>query len=116
MATTIKIDYDRKFTDSKVQQVVQRAAATINVFQQLGANFQSLPGYAMTDFQTEADGLEGKLAGLIDVISQIEPILRDIDALAEPLDDKNKGALSTLQGLLQTDAQKALLDQIPRVP
>ncbi len=116
MATTIKINYDRKFIDSRVQQIIQRAAATINVLQQLGINFQSLPGYAMADLQAQADALEAKLAELIALVNQIEPILRAIDEMAEPLDDKNKGALSMLQGLLQTDAQKDLLDQIPRVP
>jgi hypothetical protein len=46
------------------------------------------------------------------LINQIRPKLIALDALARPLDEKNKGLLRTLDGLLKTAAQRALLTQI----
>lgn len=46
MATRIEIDYDRQFINSVVQEIIARAAATINVLEQLGPTYQSLPGMA----------------------------------------------------------------------
>ena len=112
MTTRIEIDYDRLHVNSDVQETVARAAATLNVLQQLGAAFQNLPGMAMAAYQTEADALEALLASLNALIDQIRPILMEIDQKFGPLYDKNKMALRTLSGLLQTTAQQALLDQI----
>ncbi len=95
-----------------MQAAIARATATINVMQQLGVTFQTLPGYAMVAYQTETDALEADVASLNALVTQLRPLLVDIDALSQPLDVKNKGVLKTLSGLLQTDAQKALLAQI----
>jgi hypothetical protein len=78
----------------------------------LGAAFQNMPGLAMAPFQIEADALEADLQSLNDFIDQIRVLLIAIDAKAAPLDEKNKMALRTLSGLLQTSADKALLAQI----
>jgi hypothetical protein len=112
MATRIEIEYDRMFINSEVQAIVARANNTVNVLQQLGAAYQSLPGMAMAQYQTDADALETDLTGLNALVDQIRPLLVAIDAKSAPLDDKNKAALKTLSGLLQTDADRALLDQI----
>lgn len=112
MSTRIEVEYDREFTDADVQAIIARATATINVMQQLGVTFQTLPGYAMAAYQTETDALEQKVSALNALVTQLRPLLVDIDALSQPLDVKNKGVLKTLSGLLQTDAQKALLAQI----
>lgn len=112
MSTRIEVEYDRVNTDADVQAIIARATATINVMQQLGVAFQSLPGYAMAAYQTETDALEQKVSALNALVTQLRPLLVDIDALSQPLDVKNKGVLKTLSGLLQTDAQKALLAQI----
>lgn len=112
MSTRIEVEYDRDNTDAEVQATIARATATINVMQQLGVPFQSLPGYAMTAYQTETDALEADVASLNALVTQLRPLLIAIDAKSQPLDVKNKGVLRTLSGLLQTDAQKALLAQI----
>ncbi len=46
------------------------------------------------------------------LVDQIRPLLITIGAKAKPLDEKNKGRLRALQGLLQNDADLALLYQI----
>ncbi|MEK6262413.1 MAG: hypothetical protein AABP62_27765, partial [Planctomycetota bacterium] len=51
-------------------------------------------------------------AALSALINPILPVLMSLDAKAGPLNDKNKKALKTLLGLLQSSAQKTLLDQI----
>jgi hypothetical protein len=78
----------------------------------VGITFQTLPGYAMAAYQTETDALEQKVSALNALVTQLRPLLVDIDALSQPLDVKNKGVLWALSGLLQTDAQRALLAQI----
>jgi 16S rRNA G527 N7-methylase RsmG len=112
MSTRIEVEYDRENTDADVQAIIARSTATINVMQQLGVPFQNLPGYAMAAYQTETDALEAVVAQLNGLITQIRPLLIQVDALSSPLNVKNKGALKTLSGLLQTDAQHALLAQI----
>jgi hypothetical protein len=42
----------------------------------------------------------------------LQPLLISLDNKALPLGEKNKKALKTLSGLLQTSAEKTLLDQI----
>lgn len=112
MSTRIEVEYDREFTDADVQAIIARATATVNVMQQLGTAFQSLPGYVMTAYETETNSLEAVLGQLNVLVDQIPPLLVQLDAKAGPLDTKNKGALKTLSGLLQTDAQRSLLAQI----
>lgn len=112
MATRIDVEYDRQFVNSEVQAIVARANATTNVLQQLGAAYQSLPDIAMAAYQTETDALEADLSATNALVDQIRPLLIAMDQKAGPLDEKNKRALQTLRGLLQTDADKALLDQI----
>ena len=55
MSTRIEVEYDRAFTDADVQAIIARATATVNVMQQLGTAFQSLPGYVMTAYETETN-------------------------------------------------------------
>jgi len=112
MATRIEIEYDRQFINSQVQEIVARAAASLNVLSQLGATYQSLPGLAMAAYQIEADALETALASLNDLIDQIRVLLINIDAMAGPLAEKNKKLLGALRGLLQNAADVVLLDQI----
>lgn len=112
MATRIEIEYDRQFTDAEVQASLARAAATLNVLQQLGVAYQTLPGYAMAGYQTEADALETNMTAVNALVDQIRPLLIAMDAQARPLDEKNKGMLRTLDGLLKTAADRALLAQI----
>ena len=112
MATRIEIDYDRRVIQSDVQYILARAAAGLNVLQQLGATYQSLPGLVMTDLQTQADALETLVTQYSNLINQIRALLEQIDDSAEDVAVKNKTLLATLRGILQTQAQLALLDQI----
>jgi len=112
MATRIEIEYDRQFINSEVQEIVARANNTTSVLEQLGASYQGLPGLSLMQYQTDADALEADLSALNALVDQIRPVLIAIDQKSAPLDEKNKAALKTLSGLLQTDADKALLSQI----
>lgn len=122
MATRIDIDYERQFINSAVQEIIARAAASLNVLTQLGSAYQALPGLAMASYQADADALEADLETLHTLTNQMRSLLIAIDAKAGPLDEKNKKLLPTLRGLLQTAAEVNLLDQItgatphPRVP
>ncbi len=112
MATRIEIEYDRQFTDSQVQAIAARGTNTTDVMDQLGPAYQSLPGIAMVAYQAETDALQADLVSLQALQDQIRPLLSSIDQKARPLDEKNKAALRTLDGLLRTDADRALLAQI----
>jgi len=112
MATRIEIDYDRLFINSELQATLARAAASINVLEQLGAVYQSLPGVEMAPYQTEANLLEADLAAFNNLVNQLRTLLQAMDQKAGPLAEKNRKILATLRGLLQTAAQLALLDQI----
>jgi hypothetical protein len=112
MATRIEIEYDRLFVNSELQALLARAAASINVLQQLGVAFQSLPGIEMAGYQTESDALEADLATFNGLVNQLRPLLEAMDLKARPLSEKNSKVLGTLRGLLRTSAQIALLDQI----
>ncbi len=112
MTTRIEIEYDRVFTNSEIQECVARGTVSVNVLQQLGAAYQSLPGLTMTGYQADIDAIEADLATLNGLINQILPLLVSLDAKAGPLNDKNKKVLKTLSGLLQTAAERVLLDQI----
>ena len=112
MATRIEIEYTRQFTDAVVQDIIGRSTVSLNVLDQLGAAYQSLPGYAMAGYQTEVDALEADVTALAGHVDAIRPLLISIDAKSRPLDEKNKGLLRTLQGLLKTDGDRALLGQI----
>ena len=112
MATRIDVEYDRQHTNADIQEIVARATVTVNVLQQLGAAYQSLPGMGMAGYQTEVDAIEADTSALSALINQILPLLVSLDAKAGPLNDKNKKALKTLSGLLQTSAEKTLLNQI----
>ena len=112
MATRIEIEYDRQYTDAEVQAILARAAASLNVLQQLGTAYQGLPGLEMASYQAEADSMEADEAAINALVDQIRPKLIALDAKARPLDEKNKGLLRTLDGLLKTAAQRALLPQI----
>jgi hypothetical protein len=112
MVTRIDVEYDRQFFNAELQEMVARATVTVNVLQQLGAAYQSLPGLAMAGYQTEIDAMEADMSALSTLINQIQPLLISLDNKALPLSEKNKKALKTLSGLLQTSAEKALLDQI----
>jgi len=112
MATRIEIEYDRQVGDAEVQAIVARSAVTLSVLQQLGAAYQNLPGYAMAAYQIEADALEQDMTAQNSLVDQIRPLLISQDAKARPLDEKNKGLFKALDGLLKTDADRALLAQI----
>jgi L-rhamnose isomerase len=112
MSTRIEIEYDRQFEPAEVQAIIARAAATLNVLQQLGAPYQNLPGYAMAAYQAEADALETEQTNLNALLDQVRPLLIAMDAKSRPLDEKNKGIYRALDGLLKTDADRALLPQI----
>lgn len=112
MATRIEIEYDRQFINSEVQALVARGNTTVSVLQQLGVAYQGLPGMEMAGYQTETDSLEADVSALHVLVNQIRLLLIAIDQKAQPLDEKNKRALGTLRGLLQTGADQALLDQI----
>ena len=112
MATRIEIDYDRRVIQSDLQYILARAATSLNVLQELGAEFQSLPGLGMATYQAEADALEALVTNLNSLINQIRALLEEIDDKAEYLAAKGKKLLAALRGLLQTAAQLALLDQI----
>ena len=112
MATRIEVEYDRHFTDSEAQALVARGTVTTSVLTQLGVSYQNLTGIALAAYQTQVTALAGDLAALQALVDQIRPLLISIDAKAQPLDEKNKATLRTLSGLLQTDADRALLAQI----
>jgi len=108
----IEVAHERMLTDAEIQAIIARATNTINVLQQLGATYQDLPGYKMTDYQTETDALEAKLQQLQALVDQIKPILIDLDGKSGPLFEKNKGALPMLRGMLAGKAEEDLLVQI----
>ena len=112
MATRIEIDYDRRVIQSDLQYILARAATSLNVLQELGAAYQSLPGLDMATYQADADALEALVTNLNNLINQIRALLEEIDDKAEGLAAKGKKLLATLRGRLQTAAQLALLDQI----
>lgn len=56
--------------------------------------------------------LQADVSAPNDLIDQIRGLLITIDRKAQPLDERNKAALKTLAGLLQTTADRTLLDQI----
>lgn len=112
MATRIEVEYDRQFPNADTQAILARAIATTSVMQQLGAAYQTLPGMAMAGYQTETTALATDVSELHALVDQIRTRLIAVDAKARPLEEKNKAALKTLSGLLITDADRALLDQI----
>ena len=112
MSTRIEVEYDRQYTNADIQEIVARATVSVNVLQQLGVAYQSLPGIGMTQYQTDVDAVEADLTALTALINQILPLLVTLDAKAGPLSEKNKKLLKSLSGLLQTSAEKTLLDQI----
>ena len=112
MSTRIEIPYDRQYTDSDIEADIVRGTATVNVMQQLGVAYQTLPGYAMAAYETEVNALEADATAVNAKLNEIRVLLIAMDAKAGPLHDKNIGALKALDGLLNTDAQRALLAQI----
>ena len=112
MATRIEIDYDRRVIQSDVQYILARITSGVNVLQQLGAAYQSLPGLVMTDLEAQATALEALVSQYNNLINQIRALLEQMDDAAEDVAVKNKTLLATLRGILQTQAQLALLDQI----
>lgn len=112
MSTRIEIPYDRQFTDSDIEADIVRGTATINVMQQLGVAYQTLPGYALAAYETEVNALEADATAVNVKLNEIRVLLIAMDAKSGPLHDKNIGSLKTLSGLLTTDAQQALLAQI----
>ena len=112
MSTRIEVPYDRQFTDSDVEALVARGTATVNVMAQLGAAYQTLPGYAMAGYESEVNALEADAAAINVHLNAIRTLLVGMDAKCGPLHDKNIGSLRALSGLLSTDAQQALLTQI----
>lgn len=112
MSTRIEVEYDRQHTNADIQEIVARATVSVNVLQQLGVAYQSLPGIGMAQYQTDVDAVEADLTALTALINQILPLLVTLDAKAGPLSEKNKKLLKSLSGLLQTSAEKTLLDQI----
>ena len=112
MPTRIEVQYDRIVTDSVVQDIAARGTVSVSVLGQLGTPYQTLPGYEMVQYQNEVNSLVADITSLQSHIDAIRPLLQSIDNKARPLDDKNKGILRTLQGLLKTDADRALLGQI----
>lgn len=112
MVTRIEIEYDRQFVDSVVQAIIARSSATLNVLQQLGVPYQSLPAYALAAYQIEADALEAEQAEINNLVNQLRTRLIAVDEKCPSLDEKNKGLLKALDGLLRTDADRALLAQI----
>jgi hypothetical protein len=112
MPTRLEIPFDRAFTDAATNEIIARATVTINVFQQLGADYQTLPGYAVRQYQVEMDALQSDIKALEGLLNQVVPLLQSIDAKAGPLDVKNKGALRMLQGMLVGKSETVWLDQI----
>lgn len=112
MAALIEVAYERQFTDAVVQAILGRGVATINVLQQLGAAYHNLPGMSLADLQARQTGLSTDVNALAALIDQMRPLLISIDAKAGPLDEIEKALLRVLQGLLMTDADRALLYQI----
>ena len=112
MPTRIEIPYDRQFTDSQIEADILRATASVNVMQQLGVAYQTLPGYAMTAYETEVNALEADVTAVNVKLNEIRVLLIAMDVKCGPLHLKNIGSLKALSGLLTTDAQQVLLAQI----
>jgi uncharacterized protein YukE len=114
--TSITVEYDRQLTDSKVAAILDRATDTLSVLAacsaQIGVEYETLPGYASADYQTEADALQAKVGEVNALLAQLPALLHDIDDLGAPMDDKNKGCYATLKGLLKDKPQEDLLNQI----
>jgi len=112
MSTRLEIDHDRLLGDAELQAIVARRAASLNVLQQVGATYQSLPGLAMADLQTRGDALEAKLTALTALMGQAKTLVQELDALGVPADEENKALLRALQGVLAGKAEFTLLTQI----
>ena len=112
MATRIEIEYDRQFPNAEVQEIIARGAASTSVLTQLGTAYQSLPGLGLTAYQAAVNSLAADVVAANALVDQLRVLLGSIDAKAGPLADMNKAVLRTLQGLLTTDADRNLLDQI----
>lgn len=114
--TNISVDYDRQFTDSRIADILNRATDTLAVLQacvdQLGPEYATLPGYALADYQAEADALQAKVGEINALITQLPDLLHEADDLTDPMDDKNKGCHAMLKGLLKDLPQVDLLNQI----
>jgi len=108
----LTIPYERTLTDADLAEVIARATATINVMQQLGAAYQSLPGYAMAGYETETNATEADLTALQALADSAAVLMTSLDTKGAPLKIKNEGALAALRGLLKGKAEEALLDQI----
>jgi hypothetical protein len=112
MPTRLEIPFDRAFTDAATNEIIARAMVTLNMFQQLGADYQSLPGFGVGQYQTDTDALQADIKSLEGLLNQMVPLLQSIDAKAGPLDAKNKGALRMLQGMLAGKPETVWLDRI----
>jgi len=66
----------------------------------------------MTGYQAQRDALQADVTAIQALLDQIRVLLEAIDQKCQPLDEKNKAILRALQGLLLTDADRALLAQI----
>ncbi len=108
----IFVDYDRKFTDWEINELIRRAVDTLSVMAQLNTAFQNLPGIEMAGYTTLTNTLKDLVKQLDDLIKEIKPILEQLDAQGHLLDVKNQAALKALRGLLQSSEQVDLLDQI----
>ena len=116
--TSFNIDYDRQFKDHEVNQIVNRATDTVAVLaelvNQIGPEYETLPGYAKADYQAAVDALNAKQAAVNALLAQFPGLLHDLDDLTEPLNQLNQGCLSALRGLLMGKPQDSLLDQIDK--
>ncbi|MEI7932043.1 MAG: hypothetical protein WCI21_03180 [Alphaproteobacteria bacterium] len=66
----------------------------------------------MVAYADQINALEAKVSAINVHMNAIRGLLIDVDGLCAPLHEKNIGSLRALDGLLQTDAQRALLTQI----
>ncbi len=112
MATRIEIEYDRKFTNADVQEILGRGNVSTSVLVQLGPAYQSLPGLALAAYQAAVSALAADVIAANALIDQLRGLMGSIDDKAGPVFDMNKAVLRALQGLLTTDADRNLLDQI----
>lgn len=112
MKTIIELSYERRNTNGKVAQILDRASTSVSVLKQLPVAYQALPGCDLAGHETATQNLEQHMTALSNKLTEIVAIVKDIDDAASGLDERNKVLLGTLSGALRNKPEAALLKQI----
>ncbi len=119
MATRFEIDQDRDFADFEVAAIIDRAALTINVIEQLvaqlGQDYATIPNCKLADYLALAQALETANGTLLTAIQAVKLVLSPVDTAANPLAQMNEAALPILRGVTLGKAQAQLVEQLAQL-